>query len=349
MRIRSAFRFVVIVFVLSSAMIAFADLTIFGSGMQLPEDISQVPTGFGSFSPGYFVNDPGIHGIGLGNIDYLPASGGTATVFVTLPGGPSSPIGGLFLPSNYGAFGGQYLAVGYDTSGAFAVTVAANGTVTPMPMATVPGGEYSGAVLAPAGFGSVAGQVLLTLAGGPIIALDQNGNTSTFATVAGDPFGAVFAPNGFGLVGGDLLVSESGSGKIFAVDANGNSSVFATFPLGPNQYGLRQMAFAPSGFGSYGGDLFVSVTGSVQGGGIYGAVVVLDACGQEIAVLKVGTELANFDPRGLYFVDDQTLLIGASDPIYAATPQDFQAPTPEPATLLMFASGIVGLWWKRSR
>jgi hypothetical protein len=347
MRIRSALRLVAIVFVLSSATIAFAGLTIFGSGMQLPEDISQVPTGFGSFGPGYFVNDPGLHGIGLGNIDYLPATGGSATVFVTIPGGPSSPIGGLFLPSNYGAFGGQYLAVGYDASGAFAVAVAPNGSVTPV--VSIPGGEFSAAVLAPAGFGSVAGQALVTLAGGPIMAIDQNGNTSTFATVAGDPFGAAFAPNGFGLVGGDLLVSESGSGKIFAVDANGNSSVFATFLLGPNQYGLRQMAFAPAGFGSYGGDLFVSITGSVLGGGIYGAVVVLDASGQEIAVLKVGTELANFDPRGLYFVDDQTLLIGASDPIYFATPQDFQAPTPEPATLLMFASGLMGLWWKRSR
>ena len=250
MSIRSALRFVTVVFVLGSATIAFAGLTIFGSGMQLPEDISAIRTGFGSFGPGYFVNDPGLHGIGLGNIDYLPATGGSATVFVTIPGGPSSPIGGVFLPSNYGAFGGQYLAVGYNGNGAFAVTVAANGTVTPMPLATVPGGEYSGAVLAPAGFGSVAGEVLLTLAGGPIIALDQNGNTSTFATVAGDPFSAAFAPIGFGSVGGDLLVSESGSGKIFAVDANGNSSVFATFPLGPNHTGyarwhlLRQVSAA---------------------------------------------------------------------------------------------------------
>src|ERR1019366_7743081 len=304
MRIRSALRLVAIVFVLSSATIAFAGLTIFGSGMQLPEDISRVPTGFGSFGPGYFVNDPGLHGIGLGNIDYLPATGGSATVFVTIPGGPSSPIGGVFLPSNYGAFGGRYLAVGYDTSGAFAVAVAPNGSVTPV--VSIPGGEFSGAVLAPAGFGSVAGQVLATFAGGPIMAIDQNGHTSTFATVAGDTFGAVFAPQGFGSVGGDLLVSDAGNGRIFAVDANGNSSVFATFPPGPNQYGLRQMAFAPAGFGSYGGDLFVSITGSVLGGGIYGAVVVLDASGQEIAVLKVGTELANFDPRGLYFVDDQT-------------------------------------------
>ena len=75
----------------------------------------------------------------------------------------------------------------------------------------------------------------------------------------------------------------------------------------------------------------------------------LDASGQEIAVLIVGTKAANFDPRGLFFPDDQTLLIGASDPIYLVAPHDFQAPTPEPVTLLLPANGILGLWFKRPR
>ncbi|HEY4901274.1 MAG TPA: PEP-CTERM sorting domain-containing protein [Terriglobales bacterium] len=349
MKIRSVLWLVAIIFVLSSVRIANADLTIFGSGIYHPENIAPVPQGFGSFGGGYLVNDPGLNGIGLGNIDYLPSTGGAATVFVTLPGGPSSPIGGLFLPSNFGAFGGQYLAVGFynATGGNFAVAVAADGTVTPV--ASVPGYQFSDVVLAPAGFGSVAGKVLTTLAGGPIIAIDQNGNTSTFATVAGDAFGAAFAPQGFGSVGGDLLVSDAGTGNIFAVDANGNSILFATIPLSPNQFGLRQMAFAPAGFGSYGGDLFVSITGSVLGGGIYGAVVVLDASGNEVAILIAGSQAGPLDPRGLYFVDDQTLLIAATDPIFLATPEDFQAPTPEPATLLLFASGILGLGFRRFR
>ena len=348
MKIRSVLWLVAIIFVLSSVKIANADLTIFGSGIYHPENITPVPQGFGSFGGGYFVNDPGLNGIGLGNIDYLPATGGSATVFVTLPNSPSNPIDGLFLPTSYGSFGGQYLAVGYDANGAFASAVAANGTVTPV--VSVPGGEFSGAVLAPAAFGSVAGKVLATFSGGPIMVIDQNGNTSTFATVAGDAFGAAFAPQGFGSVGGDLLVSDAGTGNVFAVDANGNSSLFATISLSQNQFGLRQMAFAPAGFGSYGGDLFVSITGSVLGGGIYGAVVVLDASGQEVAVLiPLALQAGPLDPRGLYFVDDQTLLIAATDPIFLATPQDFQAPTPEPSTLLLFASGILGLGFKRFR
>jgi DNA-binding beta-propeller fold protein YncE len=215
-------------------------------------------------------------------------------------------------------------------------------------VASLPGGEFEAAVLAPAGFGSVGGQVLVTEAGGPIVAIDQNGNTSTFATVPGNTFGAAFAPGGFGSVGGDLLISDGGNGNIYAVDANGNSRLFASISLGLNQFGLRQIAFAPDGFGKYGGDLFVSISGSVNGGGIFGAVVVLDASGQEIAVLIVGNELEHFDPRGLFFPDDQTLLIAATDPIFLATPQDFQ-PTPEPGTLLLVGSGMMGLWFKRRR
>src|ERR1019366_4774086 len=196
MKMRRALWLVAILFVLSSVRIAGASLTIFGEGMQHPENITPVPLGFGTFGGGYFVGDPGLNDIGRANIDYLPATGAKATVFVTLPGGPSSPLGGLFLPNNYGAFGGQYLAVGYDANNSFAVAVAANGTVTPV--ASLPGGEFEAAVLAPAGFGSVGGQVLVTEAGGPIVAIDQNGNTSTFATVPGNTFGAAFAPGGFG-------------------------------------------------------------------------------------------------------------------------------------------------------
>src|SRR4030095_10742243 len=70
------------------------------------------------------------------------------------------------------------------------------------------------------------------------------------------PFGAAQAPAGFGAVGGTLLVSDGGAGGIYSVTPNGRVSLFTTIPLGTGQSGLRQMAFAPSGWGRYSGNLF---------------------------------------------------------------------------------------------
>ena len=323
-----------ILLVLSFAGVAQAGLVVFGTGFSLPESISLVPAGYGSLGGNYFIPDPGIGSLGLGNIDYLPITGGTATVFVTIPGQtPVRPLGGIFLPSNFGAWGGQYLAVGQNGSQALAVAIASDGTVTPV--TSQPGTQFVSPVLAPSGFGSVAGQVLVTDNDGTVRAIDQSGNLSLFATVPGTRlFGAALAPEGFGAFGGDLLVTDAGSGNVFAIDAQGNVTHFATVSLGLNQPGLRQMTFAPNGFGAYGGDLVLSISGSGAGGGTFGAVVVLDANGNEVAQLIVGTQVDAFDPRGLYFADNQTLLIGSSDPIYLTTPEDFR-PIPEPTTLIL--------------
>ncbi len=337
---------VLILSVLSFAGVAQAGLVVFATGFSLPESITLVPAGYGSLGGNYFIPDPGIGSLGLGNIDYLPITGGTATVFVTIPGqAPVRPLGGVFLPSNFGAWGGQYLAVGQNGSQALAVAIASDGTVTPV--TSQPGTQFVSPVLAPSGFGSVAGQVLVTDNDGTVRAIDQSGNLTLFATVPGTRlFGAALAPQGFGAFGGDLLVTDAGSGNVYAIDAQGNASLFAAVSLGLNQPGLRQMTFAPNGFGTYGGDLVLSISGSGAGGGTFGAVVVLDANGNEVAQLIVGTQVDAFDPRGLYFADNQTLLISSSDPIYLTTPQDFQ-PIPEPATLLMLGSGMIGLWFKR--
>ncbi len=335
-----------VVSVLTFAGVAHAGLTIFGTGLSLPESISLVPAGYGTYGGDYFIPDPGINNIGLGNIGYLPPTGGVASVFVTIPGTTVRPLGGVFLPSNFGSWGGQYLTVGGSANGAFVAAVASDGTVTPVGV-FIPGTQLVTPVIAPANFGSFAGQVLATNNNGTVTAIDQSGNFSTFATVtSGVLFGAALAPQGFGAVGGDLLVGEGGSGNIFAIDGQGNVSLFATVPLGPNQPGLRQMAFAPAGFGAYGGDLFLSVSGSGAGGGTFGALVAIDPNGIEVAQLIVGTQLNAFDPRGLFFVDNQTLLISSSDPIFLGTPQDFK-PVPEPTTLLLLGSGMIGFWCKR--
>ena len=118
--------------VLSFAGVAQASLVVFGTGFSLPESISLAPAGFGSYGGNYFIPDPGIGSIGLGNINYLPPAGGTATVFATIPGTTVRLLGGMFLPSNFGSWGGQYLAVGSNANGSFAAAVASDGTVTPV-------------------------------------------------------------------------------------------------------------------------------------------------------------------------------------------------------------------------
>src|SRR5664279_5614464 len=167
--------------VLSFAGIAHAGLVVFGTGLSLPESISLVPAGFGTYGGDFFIPDPGINNVGLGNIDYLPPTGGAATVFVTIPGTAVRPLGGIFLPSNFGSWGGQYFAVGGSANGAIAVAIASDGTVTPV--ANIPNTQLVTPVIAPANFGSFAGQVLATNNDGTITAIDQSGHLSTFATV----------------------------------------------------------------------------------------------------------------------------------------------------------------------
>jgi hypothetical protein len=91
------------------------------------------------------------------------------------------------------------------------------------------------------------------------------------------------------------------------------------------------MAFAPAGFGAYGGDLFVSVAGSAQGGGTSGSVDVINPAGALVGVILQGTVGAPLDPRGLYFASNSQLLIADSDPsIYSVSPGAVSA-TPEPS------------------
>src|SRR5215472_17954080 len=189
---RSLWSVALVLTVLTFAGVAQAGLVIFGTGFSLPESISLAPAGFGSYGGSYFIPDPGVNGLALGNIDYLPPTGGTATVFVTIPGQTIRPLGGLFLPSNFGSWGGQFLAVGQSAATSFATAIASDGTITPV--ASIAGGQFVSPVLAPAGFGLVAGQVLMTNNDGTVRALDQSGNLTTFATVPGALFGAVFAP-----------------------------------------------------------------------------------------------------------------------------------------------------------
>jgi hypothetical protein len=127
---------------------------------------------------------------------------------------------------------------------------------------------------------------------------------------------------------------------------------FTTIPLVNDEAGLRQMAVAPTGFGPYGGDLLVSVAAINGGGGVFGAVDVINGQGNIVATLSQGALGAPLDPRGLYFESNSQLLIANADPsIYSVSPSDFVA-VPEPGTFgaLSLALGLGAIcFYRRSR
>jgi hypothetical protein len=189
----------------------------------------------------------------------------------------------------------------------------------------------------------LGGEVLATDQFGAVDVIAPDGSVSLLARVSVASFGLGFAPAGFGSVGGDLLVTDAFSGNIYAVNPAGNVSLFATVPLNsPEQTGLRQVAFAPSGFGPFAGDLFVSVSGSNNGGGIAGSVEVVNGAGAVIATMQQGALGAPLDPRGLTFAN-QGLLIADADPsIILATPAAFSS-VPEPASITLIGIGLAGV------
>ena len=333
---------------------------IFSSGFVLPETISLAPASFGLPAGSLVVADAG--NLALSNpqsaIYAIPGGGGTPVAIGGAFNSGGGTFGGMFAPSTFGSLSGDYLAFGYNGTGAGIYALdSATGTLTPI--YTDPTVTYSlnTPVLAPSGFGAASGDILVpesfyTGTTGTIDALSSTGAVSTFASISNfafngtvGGFGTAFAPTGFilGSTGPVLLVSDTNSGLIDWIDSSGAVHVFADVPLMPGQTGLRQMAFAPSGFGAYGGDLFISVSGSAGGGGTFGSVDVLNSSGQLVGIINEGAIGAPFDPRGLYFVDNTQLLIADSDPsIYSVPPTDVSL-VPEPAAFLLAACGILSM------
>jgi hypothetical protein len=331
-------------------------ITTISTGFSLPEDIVPVPAGFGSLAAGsYLVTDPTQGFTGPGTIYDVPAGGGTPTVFANL--GVVQPIGGLFLPSAYGADAGDFLAIGRDSSTGVGDVAVVNSSGTP---AIVDSGvgtlQFADAAVAPAGFDSAGGDVIMVNEDGNLSILNPDFSTSPLPggvvpnTATSYPFGLAFAPSGFGAVSGDLLITNGDSGALYALSPSGSLSLFTTIPLGPGQVGLRQLAFAPAGFGAYGGDLLVSVSGSVSGGGIAGSVDVLNSSGNVVAYLAEGSVGNPYDPRGLYFSGSNVLVADADPSIFSAPASAFTpgSPVPEPSTALLMLLGLPVLWVARS-
>jgi len=302
-----------LVFMLSAPALMFAGpVTMFSTGFVLPESISLAPAGFGLPAGSLVVTDAG------------GATGSTSAIYSVAPGGgspsllASGPISlldnGIFAPSSFGSLGGDYLAFGFTNSTASFATISAlssaSGTLANVYTASSPAVFQGSAVLAPSGYGSVAGDILMTFDAPGSLGVDSlspTGTVSTFATISNftvTGFGAAFAPAGFvpGTTSSVLLVSDATSGQIDWIDSSGNVHLFTTVPLMANQTGLRQIAFAPAGFVRFAGDLFVSVTGSQAG-----SVDVINSAGQLVGILSQGTVAAPFDPRGLYFLSNTDL------------------------------------------
>jgi hypothetical protein len=312
-------------FILAALAGSAGSVTTFSTGFSLPEDISPVPSGFGSLPAGSYLVTDAIQNFTTPGVIYsVPATGGSPTAFTT----------------NDGA----------------AYAVSSSGGQTNV-VSSVGSAQFADAAIAPTGFDGVGGDVILANEDGSIYALNSSLNTSVisggaFSNVT--PFGLAFVPEGFGSIGGDLLVTDTDTGDIYAISPTGAVSLFATVPLAAGQSGLRQLAFAPSGFGSYGGDLFVSVSGSQAGGGIAGSVDVLNAEGEVVAYLPEAAVGAPYDPRGIYFVSDSQVLIADSDPsILSAGPSNFTpgSPAPEPSSIVLtlLAIPVFGILRRRTQ
>jgi hypothetical protein len=349
-----------------SANVGWGTIGVFSAGMVVPETISLSPSGFTAYPGHYFVPDPASS---PGNLHIIhPAGGSPVTALSIGEQGNNYVLGGLFLPDGFGDHGGKYLVVGsQDLTHGKAWLVDKNLDISNLTTITLDSGQcrLSQPALVPDGFGSWGGQVFVTDQFSLVRSIDSTGQDSIFADLSTytelgtieSCFGLAFAPEEFGTVGGSLLVegyvTETGEDVILSIDSAGNISHFTTIPMTEGQRGLRQMSFAPPDFGDYGGELFVSVSGSSQGGGALGSLHAVNSNGSIVATLKAGSQLDKFDPRGVFFREDGMLLISdASDPILIAGADDFAA-VPEPASIVVWSLlatlGITLGWRRRTR
>jgi hypothetical protein len=269
----------------------FAAVSVFATGMAAPQAITRAPSG------DFFVTDADRDG----PIWNVPAGGGTATM---LASAGYSLRDHLILPAGFGSVGGQLLVVGGGAVGSASTMDTSSFAVTPY--ASKRQTLWTTPVLAET-FGPLSGFVLVTNQGhgtfrgrGSVDFFAPDGTVGTLTTLPSvtTPYGAALAPAGFGDVGGTLLVSDAQGPGIYSVDPSGQVTSFTAIPLGAGQGGLRQMAFAPKGWGPYSGNLFVSVNTR--------DIVIVNQRGAVIGRIS-----GQFNPRGLLFTTisgDATLL-----------------------------------------
>jgi hypothetical protein len=196
---------------------------------------------------------PGTHGFPAGvffchspdnKIYELRPDGKSMTVFATLPAPPTPPADGALTFDNVGHFGYRLVAAtgrsGAATpSGGTVYTINSAGTVQQIGGYGGPGGADE-VVIAPAGFGTVSGEVLLSVdagpAGGHLLAMDPSGHTRSLASFPGD--------------GPNPIVPIPKKVKTTGTPAPG---IYITDDLSQNMYYVSAAQLAP-----YAGDIFVS-------------------------------------------------------------------------------------------
>jgi hypothetical protein len=151
------------------------------------------------------IGSPGTHGFAPGvifchspdnKIYEIGANGSSVTVFATLPAPYPPASDGALAFDDVGRFGYKLVAAtgrsgGPQPSGGLVYTIGAAGVVNLVGSYSTPPGGADEVMIAPARFGSVAGDALLAVDAGPsgggVVAIDPSGTVRTIATFADGP------------------------------------------------------------------------------------------------------------------------------------------------------------------
>ena len=286
-----------------------SSLDIFATGLDLPEDI--VPSQ-GAYPPGFFVPD-----FNANAVWHVSPDGGVVAQFAT----GFLPIGAVLAPDEFGGMGDR-LFVANRTGGGTppgVLVVDADGNVTQFAVITV---GITGLAYIPLAVGGPSAGKLLATGQGLLYTIDTFGEAELLLPSLGPRmFTPALAPTDFGAFAHNIFGGQSSGDKIVAIDLQTNhASLFGRIPLGPDQAGLRQIAFSPTGWFApldpaltNQSVMVVSVSGSTAGGGSDGALVALDGAGVVIATLTQTSLGLDFDPRGLLFVGSDLVVSNVAD------------------------------------
>jgi len=332
-----------------SQSIAFG-ISTFSTGMVQPETISPAPDNFAGHGGDYFVPDFGGSVPANSKIWIVPQAGGSPTQFVATP--DAFYRGGTFLPSSWGTMAGDFATAGVSSGSPAGRVDIFSGTGTRTIFESVAGDSFGVPLIAPSSFGTFGGDLLVTgVTSQSLFAVAPSGTMTTIASsgLPLDPGALAFSPTNFGSRSNELFVDSLFGGQIETVNANGMATPYATIPLKAGQVSTVQMAFSPAGFFPGTGPLlFVSVRASTAGGGALGDVYALNANGTIVADLRSDLGLTAFDPRGLFFPTDNSLLISntsdSAHSMFLVTSTDFKTVPDSGSTFGLLSASLIGLF-----